>query len=126
MLFAFFSFFSLFLRFFVVCGVVWQIPALLEWMNGVLLRAGNTSAEYTSLEQLKTGVGIADLCSALADGRPVGNIWRDSTSTLCHNENATLAIRFAQTVLRIRCKPPFVPNGSSFFFFFFFFFFFTP
>ena len=89
-------------------------------MNGVLLRVGvNVRANYSSLEELKDAVGIADLCSALADGRSVGNIWRDNSSRLCHIENATLVVRFAQTVLRVKTKPPFVPNGLFYFFIFF-------
>ena len=82
-------------------------------MNGVLGRVAGVRADYTALEQLQDAVGLADLCSALADGRSVGGIWRGSTSRLCHIENATLVIRFAQTVLRIPNKPPVLPNGLS-------------
>lgn len=91
-----------------------QAQALLEWMNGVLKGVPGVRADYSSLEELHDAVGTADLCSVLAEGRSVGNIWRDSTSRLCHIENATLVVRFAQTVLRIKNKPPFIPNGLFF------------
>ena len=88
-----------------------QIPALLEWMNGLLKGVEGVRSDYSSLEELSDAVGIADLCSVLADGRSVGNIWRGSSSRLCHVENASLVVRFATTVFRIKNKPPFVPNG---------------